>query len=53
MSGWVTCIVCYDHFWSDNEDPICGVSCLREFEEQCLIDQMEDENDERSNQTPA
>lgn len=44
MSGWLTCIVCYEHFWSDNSDPICGAMCLREFEDQCEIDQMEDED---------
>lgn len=53
MSGWITCIVCYDHFWSDNEDPVCGAMCLMELEEQSEIDEMEAGEDERSNETPA
>lgn len=54
MSGWTTCMVCYDHFWSDypGED-ICGAQCLREFEEQCEIDAMEEEENERSDQKAA
>jgi hypothetical protein len=44
MSGWTTCMVCYDHFWTDNPcSDICGASCLREFEEQCEIDRMEED----------
>ena len=44
MSGWTDCIVCYEQFWTDNpSSDICGASCLREFEEQCEIDEMEEE----------
>ena len=54
MSGWANCIVCYDHFWTDNpSNNICGASCLREFEDQCEIDAMEDEQNERSDKTAA
>ena len=54
MSGWTHCMVCWDHFWSDNpSEAICGASCLREYEEQCEIERMEDEENERSDQKAA
>jgi len=56
MTGWTTCIVCDDHFYSDNpSDPICGAMCLREHEQQCEIDEMEMEEvkNERSDQKAA
>lgn len=54
MSGWTTCIVCWDEYWSDcPSDEICGASCLREFEEQCLIDEMEEAENDGPDQASA